>query len=138
MVSHAIKIIEMTKIALTPYNKAIFSVSSLVSVYYIVTQDLFSFIYYAHHIIFFYHYLVTDIPFPKTFNTLCSKILTRLFRVFVHVYIHHFDRIVFLEAVSKKEKKIENYQNLHHQMFNIQNLFAEPFLNPWCKVFKCF
>lgn len=40
----------------------------------------------------------TNIPFPKTFNTLCSKILTRLFRVFVHVYIHHFDRIVFLEA----------------------------------------
>ncbi|KAL9926624.1 MOB kinase activator-like 3 isoform X2 [Glossina fuscipes] len=40
----------------------------------------------------------TDIPFPKTFPTLCRKILTRLFRVFVHVYIHHFDRIVSIGA----------------------------------------
>lgn len=42
----------------------------------------------------------TDVPFPKTFNALCRKILTRLFRVFVHVYIHHFDRIVSIGAVS--------------------------------------
>ncbi|KAK3921167.1 MOB kinase activator-like 3 [Frankliniella fusca] len=40
----------------------------------------------------------TDIPFPKTFQALCRKILTRLFRVFVHVYIHHFDRIVAIGA----------------------------------------
>lgn len=43
----------------------------------------------------------TDIPFPRTFVTLCRKILTRLFRVFVHVYIHHFDRIVSIGAVSQ-------------------------------------
>lgn len=42
----------------------------------------------------------TDVPFPKTFSSLCRKILTRLFRVFVHVYIHHFDRIVSIGAVS--------------------------------------
>lgn len=41
----------------------------------------------------------TDVPFPKSFITLCRKILTRLFRVFVHVYIHHFDRIVSIGAV---------------------------------------
>lgn len=41
-----------------------------------------------------------DVPFPKTFVQLCRKILTRLFRVFVHVYIHHFDRIVSIGAVS--------------------------------------
>lgn len=40
----------------------------------------------------------TDIPFPRTFTPLCRKILTRLFRVFVHVYIHHFDRIVSIGA----------------------------------------
>ncbi|XP_055690772.1 MOB kinase activator-like 3 isoform X1 [Lutzomyia longipalpis] len=40
----------------------------------------------------------TDIPFPRSFPTLCRKILTRLFRVFVHVYIHHFDRIVSIGA----------------------------------------
>ncbi|XP_044514549.1 MOB kinase activator 3A [Gracilinanus agilis] len=32
-------------------------------------------------------------PFPKTFLQVVKKILSRLFRVFVHVYIHHFDRI---------------------------------------------
>lgn len=41
----------------------------------------------------------TDVPFPKTFVPLCRKILTRLFRIFVHVYIHHFDRIVSIGAV---------------------------------------
>lgn len=40
----------------------------------------------------------TDVPFPKSFQPLCRKILTRLFRVFVHVYIHHFDRIVNIGA----------------------------------------
>lgn len=45
--------------------------------------------------------IVPDVPFPKTFVTLCRKILARLFRVFVHVYIHHFDRIVAIGAVSK-------------------------------------
>lgn len=39
-----------------------------------------------------------DVPFPKNFISVCKKILTRLFRVFVHVYIHHFDRIVAIGA----------------------------------------
>ncbi|MBN3315572.1 MKNK2 kinase, partial [Atractosteus spatula] len=32
-------------------------------------------------------------PFPKSFMQVAKKILSRLFRVFVHVYIHHFDRV---------------------------------------------
>ncbi|XP_065572321.1 MOB kinase activator-like 3 isoform X2 [Artemia franciscana] len=36
----------------------------------------------------------TDIPFPKNFQNRCKKILARLFRVFVHVYIHHYDKLV--------------------------------------------
>lgn len=39
-----------------------------------------------------------DVPFPKTFLPTCKKILTRLFRVFVHVYIHHFERLVTIGA----------------------------------------
>lgn len=46
----------------------------------------------------------TDVPFPKSFVSLCRKILTRLFRVFVHVYIHHFDRIVSIGAVKIVDK----------------------------------
>lgn len=37
-------------------------------------------------------------PFPKSYLPTCKKILTRLFRVFVHVYIHHFDKLVGLGA----------------------------------------
>lgn len=37
--------------------------------------------------------LTVGVPFPKNFQSICKKILTRLFRVFVHVYIHHFDRL---------------------------------------------
>ncbi|EDO50046.1 predicted protein, partial [Nematostella vectensis] len=39
-----------------------------------------------------------DVPFPKQFLPVAKKILTRLFRVFVHVYIHHFDKIQSLGA----------------------------------------
>ncbi|VDP22547.1 unnamed protein product [Soboliphyme baturini] len=38
----------------------------------------------------------TRVPFPSNFRSLCRKILTRLFRVFVHVYIHHFERLVWI------------------------------------------
>lgn len=38
------------------------------------------------------------VPFPKTFIPVCKKILTRLYRVFVHVYIHHFDKVVEIGA----------------------------------------
>ncbi|XP_065051026.1 MOB kinase activator 3A-like [Rhopilema esculentum] len=40
----------------------------------------------------------TTVPFPKNFQPIVKKIFTRLFRVFVHVYIHHFDTVVRLEA----------------------------------------
>ena len=41
-----------------------------------------------------------DVPFPKIFSATAKKILTRLFRVFVHVYIHHFDKVQAIGAVS--------------------------------------
>ena len=45
-------------------------------------------------------YTLTGVPFPRTFIPICKKILTRLYRVFVHVYIHHFDKVVEIGAVS--------------------------------------
>ncbi len=62
--------------------------------------------------------VTTDVPFPKTFQVcsqnlriflrnsgfvcfiqpVCKKILTRLYRVFVHVYVHHFDRMMAIGA----------------------------------------
>lgn len=41
----------------------------------------------------------TGTPFPKNFLGLCKKLLTRLYRVFVHVYIHHFDKVQQIGAV---------------------------------------
>ena len=43
---------------------------------------------------------ILGVPFPKAFIPICKKILTRLYRVFVHIYIHHFDKLVTLGAVS--------------------------------------
>ncbi|KAK7099031.1 MOB kinase activator 3B-like [Littorina saxatilis] len=37
-------------------------------------------------------------PFPKNYVAVVKKILKRLFRVFVHVYIHHFDKLVAMGA----------------------------------------
>ena len=39
-------------------------------------------------------------PFPKNYISVVKTILKRLFRVFVHVYIHHFDKLVAIGAVS--------------------------------------
>lgn len=39
-----------------------------------------------------------DIPFPKSFLPTAKKILTRLFRVFVHIYMHHFERLQYLKV----------------------------------------
>ena len=38
------------------------------------------------------------VPFPRNFLQVCKKILTRLYRVFVHVYIHHFDKLISIGA----------------------------------------
>ena len=40
----------------------------------------------------------TSVEFPKNFQKTCKKILARMYRVFVHVYIHHFDKITALNA----------------------------------------
>ncbi|EGD72492.1 MOB1 protein [Salpingoeca rosetta] len=38
------------------------------------------------------------IPFPKNFHKIVQQIFKRLFRVFVHVYYHHFDRLTTIGA----------------------------------------
>eukprot|EP00911_Craspedida_sp_UC1_P000764 UC1_evm5s583 len=39
-----------------------------------------------------------EVPFPKTFMPIVKKIFSRLYRVFVHVYYHHFERLVEIGA----------------------------------------
>jgi len=39
-----------------------------------------------------------DIPFPKNFVSVVKQIFRRLFRVFVHVYYHHFKKLAEIGA----------------------------------------
>ncbi|XP_023346750.1 MOB kinase activator 3C [Eurytemora carolleeae] len=39
-----------------------------------------------------------DVPFPKNFKDVISRIFRRLYRVFVHIYYHHFDRLNEIKA----------------------------------------
>lgn len=39
-----------------------------------------------------------SIPFPKTFKASTQQIFRRMFRVFVHVYYHHFDKLTQIGA----------------------------------------
>ncbi|KAK0090444.1 hypothetical protein PV325_000108 [Microctonus aethiopoides] len=78
----------------------------------------------------------TDVPFPKTFVTLCKKILTRLFRVFVHVYIHHFDRIVAIGAEAHVNTCYKHfyYFVMEFDLINVKEL--EPLSEMTSKVCK--
>jgi MOB kinase activator 1 len=38
----------------------------------------------------------TDVPFPKTFQTVIKTIFKRLFRIYAHIYYSHFHSIVSL------------------------------------------
>jgi len=53
--------------------------------------------------------VVVGVPFPKNFQSTCKKLLSRLFRVFVHVYIHHFDRITQIGAEAHVNTCYKHY-----------------------------
>lgn len=38
----------------------------------------------------------TDVPFPKTFQTVIKTIFKRLFRIYAHIYYSHFHSIISL------------------------------------------
>ncbi|GAB1605142.1 MOB kinase activator 3B-like isoform X1 [Argonauta hians] len=42
--------------------------------------------------------VTVGVPFPRNYLQIVKKIMTRLFRVFVHVYIHHFDKLIGIGA----------------------------------------
>ncbi|VDK77601.1 unnamed protein product [Litomosoides sigmodontis] len=68
----------------------------------------------------------TEIPFPRDFRQTCKKILTRLFRVFVHVYIHHFDRLSQLGAEPHANTLYKHFYYFitEHQMVSSRELDA--------------
>ena len=74
---------------------------------------------------------VVGTPFPKAFTPVCKKILTRLYRVFVHVYIHHFDKLIKIGAVSFKWSCMILY-------ITLSPLFQEAHVNACYKHFYYF
>ena len=70
---------------------------------------------------------VAGVPFPKNYLSTVKKILSRLYRVFVHVYIHHFDKLVGLGAVSSLNYDFSGQQVLFSQ--SIAGIFVKLSVN---------
>lgn len=67
-----------------------------------------------------------DTPFPKNFQPVVKNIFKRLFRVFVHVYIHHFEKIIALGAEAHIN---QCYKHFYHFVTEF-NLIEKRELNP--------
>ncbi|KAL7867298.1 hypothetical protein AOLI_G00151120 [Acnodon oligacanthus] len=66
------------------------------------------------------------VPFPKNFQQVCKKILSRLFRVFVHVYIHHFDSVCNMGAEAHVNTCYKHYYYFISEFSLIDHSELEP------------
>ena len=72
------------------------------------------------------------VPFPKNFLQICKKILCRLFRVFVHVYIHHFDRVIVMGAEAHVNTCYKHFYYFVTEMNLIDRKELEPLVSAPC------
>lgn len=70
-------------------------------------------------------------PFPKNFLPVVKKILSRLFRVFVHVYIHHFDRITQMGSEAHVNTCYKHFYYFVKEFNLIDTKELEPLVSPW-------
>ncbi|MBV94836.1 MOB kinase activator 3C, partial [Eschrichtius robustus] len=70
------------------------------------------------------------VPFPKNFQQVCTKILTRLFRVFVHVYIHHFDSILSMGAEAHVNTCYKHFYYFIREFSLVDQRELEPLHRP--------
>lgn len=68
-------------------------------------------------------------PFPKTFMQVAKKILSRLFRVFVHVYIHHFDCVSQMGAEAHVNTCYKHFYNFVNEFSLIDHKELEPLVS---------
>ncbi|KAM9540352.1 MOB kinase activator 3B-like isoform 2-T3 [Salvelinus alpinus] len=68
------------------------------------------------------------IPFPKNFTQICKKIICRLFRVFVHVYIHHFDRMIQMGAEAHVNTCYKHFYYFSTELNLIDRKELEPLI----------
>lgn len=69
-------------------------------------------------------------PFPKNFLQVVKKILSRLFRVFVHVYIHHFDRIAQLGSEAHVNTCYKHFYYFIREFSLVDQRELEPLVRP--------
>lgn len=70
-------------------------------------------------------------PFPKNFLPVVKKILSRLFRVFVHVYIHHFDRITQMGSEAHVNTCYKHFYYFVKEFNLIDTKELEPLVSVW-------
>lgn len=58
-------------------------------------------------------------PFPRNYTATVRKLLSRLFRVFVHVYIHHFDHLRDIGAVRCVTRTLKHSHSYSSRFFFI-------------------
>lgn len=71
-------------------------------------------------------FFTLGVPFPKNFQQVCKKMLSRLFRVFVHVYIHHFDSICNMGAEAHINTCYKHYYYFISEFNLIDHSELEP------------
>ena len=54
-------------------------------------------------------YPIPGVPFPKTFPTLIRQIFKRLYRVYAHIYCHHYPVIVQLGLEPHLNTSFKHY-----------------------------
>lgn len=73
----------------------------------------------------------TGTPFPRNFLPAVRKILSRLFRVFVHVYIHHFDRIAHMGSEAHVNTCYKHFYYFVKEFGLIDTKELEPLVSGW-------
>ena len=76
-----------------------------------------------------------SVEFPKNFKKTCVKILGRMYRVFVHVYIHHFDRIKQLDHLNAEAHGNTLFKHFYYFVMEFQ-LLDEKELEPLEELIK--
>lgn len=76
-------------------------------------------------------------PFPKSFLQVARKILSRLFRVFVHVYIHHFDRIAQMGSEAHVNTCYKHFYYFIREFSLVDQRELEPLVRPKLHCFPC-
>jgi len=76
-----------------------------------------------------------EVEFPKNFKEICMKILSRMYRVFVHVYIHHFDKIKEMDHLNAEAHLNTLFKHFYFFVTEF-NLLSERDLEPLAELVK--